>query len=155
MVATSHFLKIDAEKLLVVLHMYAGSQTGNRVSSTVPSRQPSDGYKGIEKRRVLRIEHGTYVRNAGKHPCLVHAAPQRVDVGGRSAPHTPLRSRPSGLRTCRSPCILRNFACSERNCSISATVANFSSPLPCGQGAGAMFPGIRVAGADDSCHIPS
>ena len=33
-------LEIDAEKLLVVLHMYAGSQTGNRVSSTVPSRQP-------------------------------------------------------------------------------------------------------------------
>lgn len=42
-------LEIDAEKLLVVLHMYAGSQTGNRVSSTVPSRQPLQiGYKGLK-----------------------------------------------------------------------------------------------------------
>ncbi len=49
-------LEINAEKLLMILHMYAGSQTGNRVSSTVPSRQPLQiGYKGIEKRRVLRM----------------------------------------------------------------------------------------------------
>lgn len=42
-------LEVDAEKLLVVLHMYAGSQTGNRVSSTVPSRQPLQiGYKGLK-----------------------------------------------------------------------------------------------------------
>lgn len=72
MVAHQPLLEVDAEKLLVVLHMYAGSQTGNRVSSTVPSRQPLQiGYKGIEKRRVLRIEHGTYGPQCGQAslPC--------------------------------------------------------------------------------------